>query len=400
MRILLVSPCFAPDLQVGALRMTSLAAYLLSRGERLTVLRDLRPENPPYAPPEGMTVRCVDLQALYPTVPGAQAKKRRKNRESAAAKLYLAAMREEMRKARYDLLLISMGPFYTQALVRAAKREFGVPCVLDFRDPGALDRRKQVGLKNILWFKVYRARMFVREWGAVRAAARVVTVVPGWARLYEKTYRLKPGKVAVVENGFDDEKLAGVALSEGGQAPGKDALTVACFGKLTYYSREYATRFFQAAAALVGMGYDVRVLHLGQREGDVSEVMRRAGFPEERYENVPFCPYLEGMARLRGAQALLAVDERPAAMATKVYDYIFVNRPALFMGPKETEQARLIGALPGGYACQTAEDAQNALLAICEARVTRLLPDARVSAYGRSAQNEMYHKLLTAAARK
>lgn len=393
-KILIVSPCFPPDKQIGALRMGSLCEYLAQKGWDITVMRAFNSESDRIPSIDGVKMVCVDTREIFGNLPGGDHKRARFS-QLRAGKVYKNALNELLQKEKFDVMLISMDPFFNLPLCNEAQK-YGLPCVLDFRDPGALAEPEIQVLHgaDIINNKIYRAILRAEEKRAVKAAVKVVTVVPGWRKLYEDTYHMHAGKTVTIENGYDEKKLENIVFPERVKKDKDDVLTIACFGKFAYHAKKYTPAILKGLSEFDPSGRKVHLLHIGEITEDLEIQLKENPLPEGMYENIPFMDYAEGMKKISEADMLVNVDMRKDAIGTKIYDYVFLNRPILYVGPVESEQYRLIGSFEHGYACSESGEVKAALRDMADNRYMYLQQSDDVSSYGRRAQNDKYEKLL------
>jgi colanic acid biosynthesis glycosyl transferase WcaI len=184
--VLVIAPHFAPDVDAGAVRLTSLAAELARLGHAVTVVAPGTPTSS-----ERFVVRRVAVPA--------------RGRGSAANALHqvrlLVALRREalraVRDSRPDVVFCSSPPPVAALAGVAAAERGGVPLVVDFRDlwPDVLVEAGAIGARSI----AARGLRWV-ESRLLAGAARVTTVTTTKKqRLESRTSR----PVDLVANGID-----------------------------------------------------------------------------------------------------------------------------------------------------------------------------------------------------
>lgn len=94
------------------------------------------------------------------------------------------------------------------------------------------------------------------------------------------------------------------------------------------------------------------------------------------------------------ADVLMIIDVRANAIGTKIYDYIFLGKPIVFVGPRKTQFADMVGKISGNYVCSTAEEVENAFMDILATRVKKTSTETNIKDYARSSQNERWWRLL------
>ena len=191
MKLLIVAPAFPPDRRVGAVRMGSLARYLLKKDVSITVITNRK---------DSVEIPVSKFIYVDTQETGRYSEKFAHNEQ-----LYLKAFNDEVDSEEYDAVIVSGGPFYTFSIAKASKYK-KIPCVLDFRDPWIFDYReaKEFFSPKKLYTKI---REIPKERAAVKAASAVVTVTDGWKQDFERYYPSQRGKFYTISNGYDDELL-------------------------------------------------------------------------------------------------------------------------------------------------------------------------------------------------
>jgi len=215
----------------------------------------------------------------------------------------------------------------------------GLPWIADFRDPMAQDGYPADP-------KTWRSFKRIEE-GALRSASFSVFVTPGAARTYRERYPDVPGaRIAVVENGYDEESFSGLESSERGPLlPGTFTLV---HSGIVYPSERDPTQLFRALRLLQDDGrLKPGELRLRLRASGHEDVL--AGLIDkfrvaETVELCPPIPYrraLEEMLRADGLLVLQAAncnDQIPA----KVYEYLRCRRPIIALTEPDGDTAGLL----------------------------------------------------------
>lgn len=370
MNILIVAPNFPPDKTVASVRMNSLYQYLLARHHTVYVLTNKKKQ-------QSDMIYYVDVESSGGIKKFADFRINQKR--------YVDAFRRVLKEHPIDITVVSGGPFYTFEIAQAAK-VCGVPCVLDFRDPWTFDIR---GWKDMLSPMRAFTRLIqkIYERQAIQAASAVVTVTPGWRDRFVKNYDTQAEKFYLIENGFDDALLAQVHLPEKNKL--NSPLVLGVFGKLFYYTDLYSKVFLDAMKET-----DTQVLQVGNREGCTNEYLKQRNMDTARIRDTGFLSYLDGIAALGQADAFLIIDIRKDALGTKIYDYIWCNRPILYVGPQDAELARLVDSFDNGFVCSNASQVIAAIEEIRNKKLNSLDDNLQPQQYGRSVQNKKWEVLF------
>jgi hypothetical protein len=207
-------------------------------------------------------------------------------------------------------------------------RASGLPWVADFRDPMA---QEGYPADPKTWQSFYAI-----EQKALRQAACSVFTAPGAAQMYRDRYPdLSPGRIRVIENGYDEESFASTkteAIASAPLIPGK--LTLLHSGVI-YPSERDPTQLFAALARLAAkgrIGADRFVLRLRapSHESLLAALVDQFALRElvELAPPIPYRQAIEEMVRADGLLILQAANCNQQIPA-KLYEYLRARRPIL-----------------------------------------------------------------------
>ena len=373
-RILVVSPSFPPDKTVAVVRMASFVDFLLSKKQEVIVVTNKKKE--PYSmSPIGLRVEYVDIVADngYSSF-------------SQNSKKYVNKVKALLDVCKVDCIVVSMGPFYTYKIAALAKRK-KVKCLIDFRDPWSFDRREESLLaqtKRVLQFPV----KYAKECVAICNSNCVTTVTPGWVERFKKYHPFQKKKFYLVENGYDDKRLSCIDLSKN-NSDDNEKFVIGVFGKLFYYSKRYAEVFLRAIEEIPDVNLIIK--QVGQLEENAVERFASHKIKKDIIINTGFVDYTRGIMLLRDCDVFLIIDDRKEALGTKIYDYIFMKKPIIYVGPADSAIASVIKDIDNCFVCDNIERVVEAL------RFTDIHRGLTVNCnrdFSRTSQNATLYKLL------
>jgi hypothetical protein len=373
MKVLVIAFFFAPSNSIGAVRMDSLAAYLVSRGADVRVIA---------GGPAGLTVQDVgpDAAVLVRHVPGqglttrlASRMRARRRQDSArvpaAGSAPPAATRHSLgrnlvssvgrsilyfpdsslpwaraaygagigatRSWRPDVILVSGPPFSSFLTASRLSRRLGVPWIADYRDLWS----------NSTYYGFHRARQLVDtglERLLLRGVAAVVTVSePLRAELSALHHR----RSAVVLNGHE---VADECDRLPGRLPG--VLNLVYSGQL-YAGKRDPGPVFRAIAMLGVDGEGIRVHYAGPDGAAAAASARREGCADNLVDHGEILRR-EALGLQRRADVLLLLMWNNAGEAGvysgKLFEYLFARRPILMLGWPHGVAAELIRSRNAG----------------------------------------------------
>ncbi len=241
---------------------------------------------------------------------------------------------------RYRPALIwSTYPIASAHLVGLALRRLtGLPWVADLRDPMIDDSHPSGRLKRAVtgWIEAQ----------TLRHCSRAVCTTPGAVRAYQERYpALPPGRLCLIENGYDEQAFAAAETQAAAAAHGP--LTLLHSG-IVYPSERDPRPLFAALAALrargrIAAGSFRLVLRAAVHEAWLAQLAAEHGV-EDLVEIVPPLPYRAALAEMLGAGALLVLQAANcnAQVPAKLYEYLRARRPLLALTDADGDTARLL----------------------------------------------------------
>lgn len=382
LKILIVSPFFAPFSGVGANRMISLAVFLQKQGHKVSVIRNLQDSlKNQYTAKEPAGIDYVDIK-LREALPFDRMED-----------LYCKKIDELLNESSFDCAVLSVGPYYTLKSVEIIKLNYRIPVIIDFRDLYAHEVLRPEGLKNVIGHFVFYRRRCRKEQPAVCLADAVVTVVPDDRKRMSKYYSDYVGKIVTISNGYDEERLTGVEKSDSEEGE-KTTFRIGVFGKLSSYSKSLTKKLFKAVKRVQDQGYSVELLHMGPSEPETAAFAEKLGLHEGTYHYLGSQEYSAGMSLLSKMDALSLVYCSPTGYGTKVFDYIYLNKPILLMGRKGTALGKFVRSFKNGFECVTVAQYEKAMLRIIENKAQLLDPEINPEMYSRKKQNNKFAELI------
>jgi len=187
------------------------------------------------------------------------------------------------------------------------------------------------------------------EEGALRLASTSVFVTPGAARLYRNRYPgVADARLAVIENGFDEESFALLDLSpenEGPLVPG--TLTVVHSG-IVYPSERDPTHFFRALRHMLDDGSlkpgELRVRLRASSHEALLEKLINTHRVAEIVELAPPISYRNALKEMMRADGLLVLQASNCneQIPAKVYEYLRCMRPIIAFTDPSGDTAELL----------------------------------------------------------
>jgi glycosyltransferase involved in cell wall biosynthesis len=281
-------------------------------------------------------------------------------------------------------------PIATAHLIGAAlAQRSGLPWIADFRDPMAQDGYPA---DPLTWqqFKDIEQRTLAH-------ARRSVFTTPGAAREYARRYPAFADRIAVIENGYDEDSFAAAAASISDRSPLKPGGLTLLHSGIVYPEERDPTQLMAALRQLADAG-TIRpgMLTVRFRAAQHDALLRTLA---ERYqvqpyvEIVPPVGYREALAEMLRADVLLVMqaancnDQIPA----KAYEYLRSGRPVIGLTDPAGDTAGVLRR--SGITAQAPLDDAAAIAALIgrllDGSLQGLLPEAcAVAAASRLSRTE------------
>ena len=425
MKVLIISFAFPPSNVIGAVRVGKLARYLDCRGHDLRVLTadagedqslplEISPDRVVYTEYRErlhwiaqmtrwlrgqVAVLAGGRSEAPPPRDGAAARSLRQTfRRHYLGLIHIPDMRadwvttaipagrELIKKWKPEIIFASAPPYTGLIVASRLAQAFDIPWVADLRDlwvdnpyysePG--------------WRKPIDA---ILERQMLRGAATLVTVSPIWA----EQLRLRHGKAAVVVyNGYAEEDFPR-------RAPRLDTgqlLTIRYLGSIYRGFRDPSALF--SAIALLSDQLRTRIkVEFFSDEGDAILDAAKARGVESAVAIKPRIPYRQALELQMSSDVLLLLqsnDKRDEGnLPAKLFEYLYVRRPILFIGYERGIAAQLVIERGAGLVSNSPVEIRDQLQRWfedkCAGRLERLDPSVS-RGLSRDDQNEKLERLF------
>lgn len=221
-------------------------------------------------------------------------------------------------------------PIATAHLIASAlHRKTGIPWVADFRDPMAQDDYPSDP-------KTWRSFSEI-EADAMANASRCVFTTPSAARMYQQRYPHAAERIAVIENGYDEESFA--LVNPRSPRPDHDAgqarPLVLLHSGVVYATERDPTHLFAALGRLMRDGrltpQGLRIRFRAAVNDDMLRNLAAAHGASAFIELCPAIPYREALTEMMSVDALLVLQASNcnAQIPAKIYEYLRARRPIL-----------------------------------------------------------------------
>ncbi len=242
-----------------------------------------------------------------------------------------------------DLIYTSTGPHSTIMLAHKLKRHFGIPFVLDFRDPFSFSQYAILDTRD-KWRQ--RARDIERE--VFADADRIINVSSIWQKKYEELYPFIKPKSSLIHNGYDEDDFKNL-MPEKIKAP----FTVGYNGT---FSRVVPIDPLIKAIIEIHRKKNIRVRLRIATPIAVKKI--KSSYPylfeNDLIDYKGFLPHRESLSNLMACHAaILILNDIPATkgmIPAKTFEYLRINRPILLLHKKGGHLEKLLSQTQTGFA--------------------------------------------------
>ncbi len=375
MEVLIVAPSFFPERGVGTFRMTTLADYLAAQGEKVTVVR-----NSKYSILKGTSLYksllCIQEVPI-----------KEDNNFWETCKRYKDGIIKICKEKKVNIIIYTCGPYYAMKIAPEIIKLTYIPYIIDIRDFWLKDE------EEFWWIRIIQRCLYpLKMYYQIRAfkyAEKIVVVSEKMKERYIKLYKFK-NKFHVIFNGYDDQKIGGNELEDHiiKKLETFDGIKIGVSGVMCQYSRSYTVMLLKALDNIYKKGCKIKLFHIGSKEREMETLFLKYNLDKNIYEELGYLENNQCVQVLSYMNINAIICSHSVGFGTKVFDYIYVKKPILYVGKTDTELAEFVNH----NVCSNTEDIVKAILNIKSNKAeVRILENCFI----RSQQNRNYYKLIS-----
>ena len=149
----------------------------------------------------------------------------------------------------------------------------------------------------------------------------------------------------------------------------------------------------QAVSELRKNGYNVQVVHIGEKSDDATELVREMKLDSACYEYAGKQNYQNAMKSLSKMQASVVIYNFPEGLGTKVFDYIGMNMPIIYAGLLPSELSQFVSQFKNVIIADNKETLAAGIKKFINEKVYTL-ENTPIQTYSREYQNRKYQELI------
>lgn len=333
-KVLIVAHHFPPAGGVGTFRVTKFVKYLPEFGWQSAVVSAVESQ---YAWLDRSLERDIPLGTHIHRLPSCKVPLVKNDGIRWIPRVF-RSIKAIVREEQPLVVYLTGGPFFPFVLGPVIKRRFGIPYVLDFRDPWKPLGGARRGVKGL----VGTLLTGLTERFVVRHASKVVCATEPMRQAYAAAYKNQsPGKFVTITNGFDPEDFEDIEPMQFAE------FTIVYTGKFGVSAGfRDPTALFQALKSLNEEGLRIDFIHVGVVEPEIAGLAQTVGVGDY----VSFLgpkPYSKTLTYAKGANILLVIGTGQKFEQTgKIFDYIGCGRPIIALAPESGAIAEVVRQIP------------------------------------------------------
>lgn len=357
MNVLIIAHFFYPYCGVAAKRMTALATFLSREKHNVSVIRANDYEYTNMIVNDNDDVHCnIYPLKKYLNIPlwG----------RIVGNYLYSKKILGVLKENNIDIVIFSGGPFSYFCLAKKIKKfNQNIACVLDFRD--IVDGKNCSNNKKSfsIWCQ-YNLDLLSEKIG-VKYADLCLTVTPTMNEFYCSRYPENMSKFITIYNGYDNitvnERCIKELESFNQFENNTDEYCIGIFGKFVFYDFRFAEILVNAIRRLKDEGFRIYIKQFGVEENELRQLFASKNISDV-YCYIPSEGYSKDIIKLQKCDITMACSYVKEALGTKIFDYIWVNRPIVIICDfSDGEQERVIREFEHGYICRDSDELYDSL---------------------------------------
>jgi hypothetical protein len=273
-----------------------------------------------------------------------------------------------LREQRYDAVWSTYPIASAHNIAATLHARSGVPWIADFRDPMAQDGYPA----DPLTWQQFKAI----EQHAIEHAAVSVFTTRGAAAMYRERYpQVAAQRIAVIENGYDEQTFGASAAHVGRNEPLVPGALTLLHSGVVYPSERDPTQLIEALVRLKRLGViAAQTFRMRFRASENDALIARLAQAADVLDLVELCPpvpYKEALGEMLRADALVVLQASNcnAQVPAKLYEYLRARRPVIALTDPVGDTAQVV--LRSGISAVAALDSATAIADLLSRFVTQ-----------------------------
>lgn len=378
MNILFVSYYMYPSNMIGAKRPSYMVNYLVKNGYNVTIVKADNKnyfDNVDYKLRLSSNLKINNVNASLV-----------KNSISNVIKLY-SLYRNELSKIcktnKFSYVIFCGGPFFYFPLGIFLYKKYKIPYILDFRDMWILGFKRKLNWKGKILDIVQRCYEKI----SIANASIVVSVSLQITEMYKNSKKKnKKTKFKTVLNGFNELEVPELSANYSNS----EIFKIGIFGKYNIYDHNHTEILINT---LEKSDIQFHLYIIGEKE----ILFERRINNSILKSNVTFTGYMNysnALEFLNTMNCLVSNNRFYIGLGTKIFDYIYLNKPIITFVDRKSENALFLGKFENAFIVESENEFQKALNEIINKKLIYLDRKYDKELYSRAGQMQIFKKVL------
>ena len=381
-KILIISFYTYPCKLVGAKRMSYIANYLIQKGVSVTIIK---------ANNETFGNQIDNELKLDPKISIIEVTKlnRFKTYIQAIYRFFRfkKVINNLLKNESFDIIYFSGGPFFYFPIGILCKFIYKIPYILDFRDLWIIGKLDDLNWKG----KILRKFEKYFERKTAKYANLIISVSSHIKDMYNSEFCSSSKlEILTVLNGYTETELPKIInkpLQE------HNSINIGIFGKFSYYNYDHLSILFEAVNKMK-KSIEIQIHHIGLTENDFINLVKMNNL-SENFTFVGYKNYSEGIKYLSKMNFLILNNRSEYALGTKVFDYLYLNKPIFSFIMRNSEIWNLLSQFKNTYLIQNSKDFISAVQSLLNSDDWSVITKQELEKYSRKTQTTiLYNKII------
>lgn len=337
-KILLISYYYPPFRGVGAKRIYSLSKLLSKNGHKVIVVKA---SDDGYGEEVDESLAGMDKNIQTISV---NAKNNLVHNLFVNYLKFRKVVKDLITQDDIFLLILCGGPFYYFPIGKCINLKYSIPYILDYRDNLFI---KSQNIFDELYKLVFK---FFWDKPSLKYASYIINVTNQLTNLHRlENPQIEEKKFITIFNGYDDsysfKRKSESVQKEGEESKEWDVLKVGIFGKFCYYESKDVEVLL---SSLDNKAFKVEIFQIGEEEKNFIEMVLKDG-KEKNFKFLGYMNYEKGLQVLQEMDCFMLNSREPYELGTKIFDYIYLNKPIIAFTTPESEISGLLGSFDNSF---------------------------------------------------
>ncbi|MDY0132481.1 MAG: hypothetical protein RBR53_07415 [Desulforegulaceae bacterium] len=231
-----------------------------------------------------------------------------------------------LNKKKFSAFYTSGSPYHPFILTSIITGVFKKPSIIDFRDPWSynygFDGRNGTFLKKLISFFIYSPIEII----SIKYASKVCFATSVLKNEYSELIPKFKNKYITIPNGIDTEDFKNIKPIKISRK-----FNIIVTGKIFMYTPGAVKNILK----YLTKNKNIHFIYIGTEDKTISKLAVKYNV-KSQVTSLPFMPYKKVLNYIAGADATITSTGLKFQIGTKIFDYLFLNKPVLCLSPKDS----------------------------------------------------------------